>query len=86
MGHLHFTVTEFDGRLFKVFATIGKSGKSTTVKTDDISRVLEKCYGRNARRGNTNARKEERCPECSSSLSHEEGGMTCHSRGHTLCR
>ena len=40
MGHLYVTVTEFDGRPFEVFATIGKSGKSTTAKTEAIGRLI----------------------------------------------
>ncbi|MEJ2728423.1 MAG: adenosylcobalamin-dependent ribonucleoside-diphosphate reductase, partial [Deltaproteobacteria bacterium] len=33
-GHLYVTVTEYDSKPFEVFATIGKSGRSTTAKTD----------------------------------------------------
>ncbi|MBU1168295.1 MAG: vitamin B12-dependent ribonucleotide reductase [Proteobacteria bacterium] len=40
MGQLYVTVTEFDGRPFEVFATIGKSGKSTTAKTEAIGRLI----------------------------------------------
>lgn len=40
MGHLYVTVTEFDGRPFEVFATIGKSGKSTMAKTEAIGRLI----------------------------------------------
>lgn len=129
MGQLYVTVTELDGRPFEVFATIGKSGKSTTAKTeaigrlislslragvdvrdvieqisgiggehavfqkggrvlsipDAIGRVLEKRYGRNDKRVNNNGFKGELCPDCSSLLSHEEGCMTCHGCGYTLC-
>jgi len=34
------TVTEFEGRPFEVFATIGKSGRSTTAKTEAIGRLV----------------------------------------------
>ncbi len=40
MGHLYVTVTEYEGRPFEVFATIGKSGKSTTAKTEAIGRLI----------------------------------------------
>lgn len=40
MGQLYVTVTEFEGRPFEVFATIGKSGKSTTAKTEAIGRLV----------------------------------------------
>ncbi len=39
-GHLYVTVTELDGRPFEVFATIGKSGRSTTAKTEAIGRLV----------------------------------------------
>jgi ribonucleoside-diphosphate reductase alpha chain len=39
-GHLYVTVTEFEGRPFEVFATIGKSGRSTTAKTEAIGRLV----------------------------------------------
>lgn len=39
-GHLYVTVTEFNGRPFEVFATIGKSGRSTTAKTEAIGRLV----------------------------------------------
>ncbi len=39
-GNLYVTVTELDGRPFEVFATIGKSGKSTTAKTEAIGRLV----------------------------------------------
>ena len=40
MGHLYVTVTEFHDRPFEVFATIGKSGRSTTAKTEAIGRLV----------------------------------------------
>ncbi len=40
MGNLYVTVTEYDGRPFEVFATIGKSGRSTTAKTEAIGRLV----------------------------------------------
>ena len=40
MGQLYVTVTELEGRPFEVFATIGKSGKSTTAKTEAIGRLI----------------------------------------------
>ena len=39
-GHLYVTVTEFEGRPFEVFAIIGKSGRSTTAKTEAIGRLV----------------------------------------------
>jgi len=39
LGTLYVTVTEFEGRPFEVFATIGKSGGSTTAKTEAIGRL-----------------------------------------------
>jgi ribonucleoside-diphosphate reductase alpha chain len=39
-GHLYVTVTEYDRKPFEVFATIGKSGKSTTAKTEAIGRLV----------------------------------------------
>ena len=39
-GNLYVTVTEYDGKPFEVFATIGKSGKSTTAKTEAIGRLV----------------------------------------------
>jgi ribonucleoside-diphosphate reductase alpha chain len=39
-GQLYVTVTEFDDRPFEVFATIGKSGRSTTAKTEAIGRLV----------------------------------------------
>jgi ribonucleoside-diphosphate reductase alpha chain len=40
MGNLYVTVTEYEGKPFEVFATIGKSGKSTTAKTEAIGRLV----------------------------------------------
>jgi ribonucleoside-diphosphate reductase alpha chain len=39
-GNLYVTVTELDGRPFEVFATIGKSGRSTTAKAEAIGRLV----------------------------------------------
>ncbi len=39
-GHLYVTVNEYDGKPFEVFATIGKSGRSTTAKTEAIGRLV----------------------------------------------
>jgi len=40
MGALYVTVTEYEDRPFEVFATIGKSGRSTTAKTEAIGRLV----------------------------------------------
>ena len=40
LGQLYVTVTEFHGQPFEVFATIGKSGRSTTAKTEAIGRLV----------------------------------------------
>jgi ribonucleoside-diphosphate reductase alpha chain len=40
MGNLYLTVTEMDGQPFEIFATIGKSGRSTTAKTEAIGRLV----------------------------------------------
>ncbi|UCH22876.1 MAG: vitamin B12-dependent ribonucleotide reductase [Deltaproteobacteria bacterium] len=40
LGQLYVTVTELDGQPFEVFATIGKSGRSTTAKTEAIGRLV----------------------------------------------
>ncbi len=40
MGNLYVTVTEMNGKPFEVFATIGKSGKSTMAKTEAIGRLV----------------------------------------------
>jgi len=39
-GHLYVTVTEYEKKPFEVFATIGKSGRSTTAKTEAIGRLV----------------------------------------------
>ena len=40
MGYLYVTVSELNNRPFEVFAIIGKSGKSTTAKTEAIGRLI----------------------------------------------
>lgn len=40
MGQLYVTVTEYKKLPFEVFATIGKSGRSTTAKTEAIGRLV----------------------------------------------
>ncbi len=40
MGYLYVTVSEFNKRPFELFATIGKSGKSTMAKTEAIGRLI----------------------------------------------
>jgi len=40
LGTLYVTLTEYEGRPFEVFATIGKSGGSTTAKTEAIGRLV----------------------------------------------
>lgn len=40
MGNLYVTVTEYNGEPFEIFATIGKSGRSTTAKTEAIGRLV----------------------------------------------
>jgi ribonucleoside-diphosphate reductase alpha chain len=40
LGQLYVTVTELDNKPFEVFATIGKSGRSTTAKTEAIGRLV----------------------------------------------
>ncbi|MCF6247753.1 MAG: ribonucleotide-diphosphate reductase subunit alpha, partial [Desulfobacula sp.] len=40
MGYLYVTVSEYNNRPFELFATIGKSGKSTTAKTEAIGRLI----------------------------------------------
>ncbi len=44
MGQLYVTVTELDGHPFEVFATIGKSGRSTTAKTEAIGRLVSLAF------------------------------------------
>ena len=132
MGHLYVTVTEYEDRPFEVFATIGKSGRSTAAKAeavgrlvslalragvkvadivkqlkgiggeypvfqpgglvlsipDAIARVLEKRYmtdTKAAADGFTQSLLGEKCPECSQTISFEEGCMTCHFCGFTKC-
>ncbi len=133
LGQLYINVTEYDGRPFEVFATIGKSGKSTTAKTeaigrlislalrsgvevediieqikgisgehtvfqngitvlsipDAIGKILEERYLKDgkSRKGTNhgNTLKGNECPECGQIIRFEEGCMTCHSCGYTLC-
>ena len=130
LGQLYVTVTEYDGKPFEVFATIGKSGRSTTAKTeaigrlvslvfrsgvtvdkvveqlkgiggehpvfqngglvlsipDAIARVLEKRYLKDRENRKTGSSlMGEICPECSQTISFEEGCMTCHFCGFTKC-
>jgi len=40
LGYLYVTVSDLDGSPFEVFATIGKSGRSTTAKTEAIGRIV----------------------------------------------
>ncbi len=40
LGGLYLTVNEVDGQPFEVFATIGKSGRSTTAKAEAIGRLV----------------------------------------------
>jgi ribonucleoside-diphosphate reductase alpha chain len=40
LGNLYVTVTEMNGQPFEIFATIGKSGRSTTAKTEAIGRLV----------------------------------------------
>ncbi|MBN1932971.1 MAG: vitamin B12-dependent ribonucleotide reductase, partial [Desulfobacterales bacterium] len=44
MGQLYVTVTEYQGQPFEVFATIGKSGRSTTAKTEAIGRLVSLAF------------------------------------------
>ncbi len=43
-GQLYVTVTEYEGHPFEVFATIGKSGRSTTAKTEAIGRLVSLAF------------------------------------------
>ena len=43
LGKLYVIITEYEGRPFEVFAIIGKSGKSTTAKTEAIGRLISLC-------------------------------------------
>jgi ribonucleoside-diphosphate reductase alpha chain len=130
LGQLYLTVTEYHGKPFEVFATIGKSGRSTTAKTeaigrlvslafrsgvtvdkvveqlkgiggehpvfqngglvlsipDAISRVLEERYLKDSAIGRKRGGlMGEVCPECSQTISFEEGCMKCHFCGFTKC-
>ncbi len=40
LGELYLTINEIDGKPFEVFATIGKSGRSITAKTEAIGRLV----------------------------------------------
>jgi len=40
LGQLYVTVTEYSGKPFEVFATIGKSGRSTAAKAEAIGRLV----------------------------------------------
>ena len=40
LGKLYVTINELNGKPFEVFATIGKSGKSTMAKTEAIGRLI----------------------------------------------
>ncbi len=44
LGNLYVTVTELNGKPFEVFATIGKSGRSTTAKTEAIGRLVSLAF------------------------------------------
>lgn len=44
MGELYITINELDGHPFEVFATIGKSGRSTTAKTEAIGRLISLAF------------------------------------------
>ncbi|MGD9308377.1 MAG: vitamin B12-dependent ribonucleotide reductase [Desulfosarcina sp.] len=130
LGQLYVTVTEYQGKPFEVFATIGKSGRSTTAKTeaigrlvslafrsgvnvdkvvdqlkgiggehpvfqngglvlsipDAIARVLDQRYlAKQTRLKKRGSLLGEVCPECSQTISFEEGCMTCHFCGFTKC-
>ncbi|MGA6925141.1 MAG: adenosylcobalamin-dependent ribonucleoside-diphosphate reductase, partial [Desulfosarcina sp.] len=130
LGQLYVTVTDYQGQPFEVFATIGKSGRSTTAKTeaigrlvslafrsgvtvdkvveqlkgiggehpifqngglvlsipDAIARVLENHYLKEGQMKKTGGSlMGEVCPECSQTISFEEGCMTCHFCGFTKC-
>ena len=130
LGQLYVTVTDYHGKPFEVFATIGKSGRSTTAKTeaigrlvslafrsgvtvdkvveqlkgiggehpvfqngglvlsipDAIARVLEQHYLKDEKmKRKGGSLMGEVCPECSQTISFEEGCMTCHFCGFTKC-
>jgi len=44
LGQLYVTVTEYNNHPFEVFATIGKSGRSTTAKTEAIGRLVSLAF------------------------------------------
>ena len=44
LGQLYVTVTEYNNHPFEVFATIGKSGRSTTAKTEAIGRLISLAF------------------------------------------
>ncbi len=44
LGQLYITVTEYNNHPFEVFATIGKSGRSTTAKTEAIGRLISLAF------------------------------------------
>lgn len=44
LGYLYVTVTEHNNHPFEVFATIGKSGRSTTAKTEAIGRLISLAF------------------------------------------
>ena len=44
LGQLYVTVTELNDHPFEVFATIGKSGRSTTAKTEAIGRLVSLAF------------------------------------------
>jgi len=44
LGQLYVTVTEFNGHPFEVFATIGKSGRSTAAKAEAIGRLVSLAF------------------------------------------
>uniref|UniRef100_UPI00356452EE vitamin B12-dependent ribonucleotide reductase n=1 Tax=Desulfosarcina sp. TaxID=2027861 RepID=UPI00356452EE len=44
LGQLYVTVTDYHGQPFEVFATIGKSGRSTTAKTEAIGRLVSLAF------------------------------------------
>ncbi len=44
LGQLYVTVTEYNNHPFEIFATIGKSGRSTTAKTEAIGRLISLAF------------------------------------------
>jgi ribonucleoside-diphosphate reductase alpha chain len=131
LGRLYVTITEMNGRPFEVFATIGKSGRSTAAKAEAIGRlvslalrngvhveeiveqlkgiggehpifqngglvlsipdaighVLENRYLKDKERKGAKGGglMGSECPECSQTLSYEEGCQKCHFCGFTKC-